>query len=227
MGRRRGADGQPGVGHHASGPPRRAGIVLDVPGGALGRRGRSIETRTEESHEGRAPGPVEGSRQILLQLETEAERILVHPGEQAGRGLLGSRLRGLPCLDPSAEQGSHEHAEAAAGIIDLVRLLVAAGKEGLLEANSSAGRLRNKRRDVVLDLLQVVPRRRSTRGLPRSGRGQAPPRSGPPRGPAGGPASSPPPPRVRPTAHRCTVVHRRRPNSSPARTALKPESSPR
>src|SRR6266487_604127 len=96
---------------------------------------RGLEAGPDLAGESGEASLVERPGRVLLQFVGEAERVVIHPGQQARRRLVRRRPHGLAGLDPAAEQVGDERAQAPARIIDLVCLLVAAGHECLVEGH--------------------------------------------------------------------------------------------
>jgi hypothetical protein len=83
----------------------------------------------------RPAGLVESRRDIFLDIGPESVLVVGHPGEQPGhsvRRIRGSRLTGDY---PAGEQAATERAEAPAGVVHLLGLLIAGGDEGLVKAD--------------------------------------------------------------------------------------------
>jgi len=72
---------------------------------------------------------------------------------RAEQGVGTSRL---PGLDPAAEQLVDELAEAAARVVDLLRLLVATGEECFVERDGKLRRGRNQAGNPLLGSFQVT-----------------------------------------------------------------------
>src|SRR5439155_15843383 len=89
-------------------------------------------------------------------LVAEAVLVGVHPAQQPACGLLWPSAGGLAGRDPAADQGLGERAEAAAGVVDLLGLLVASGQEGLVQRGRPDGLAGDEPADARRDLFEAV-----------------------------------------------------------------------
>ena len=114
---------------------------------------RVIETRPNLLHEGDEARLVENPCCVFFEVVAESVGVIVHPTEQTGRDLIRIGAICLPGLDPSAEQPVNAIAEAAARIVELLSLLIAAGKKRFVQRDGSGrigvGQLRDPGRNLI------------------------------------------------------------------------------
>lgn len=136
----------------ASSLPLASSPLVDLPGRLLHR----VEARSDQVDHRREAVPVESIGDIAVQPVQESVRVLLHPPEQVGGGLAGIPVRPLTRLYPAADQRGDEHAEAAAGVIHLVSLLVAASQERLVQRDRPLRRDLDESCHPRLDLVKAA-----------------------------------------------------------------------
>jgi len=167
------------VEHGQSLAPTSADVLRAVLERAIGcwlRPCCALEVRTNQLRESGEACLVEDLDGVFFKVAAEFVGIIVHPSEQTGRSLVRVGASCLPSLDPSAEQLVNELPEAAARIVDLFSLLMAAGKERLVQCDGSGrigvGQLRDLCRNLVevaheMEARSVVPLLRHVPGSRR------------------------------------------------------------